>query len=79
MKKKKGYKSQGHAQLSKKARIHRVVFMLNDEEYKAMLAHFSRYKIENRSRWYRELIFTNIFRIQEEDYPTLFKESEMRG
>lgn len=79
MKKKKGRKGRGNVVLSKQPRVHRVAFMLNDEEYKALLAHFSKNKIENKSRWYREIIFKDIIRSQEENYPTLFDESEMRG
>jgi hypothetical protein len=76
MKKKKELKK---PVLPKSPRIRRISFMLNEEEYKALSAHFSKYKIENRSRWYRETIFTNVLRSLEEDYPTLFDESEMRG
>ena len=50
-------------------RVHKVTFMLNDEEHKAVKRYLSRYKIENKSRWYKTL---------EEDYPTLFNENEMR-
>jgi len=76
MKKKKGQKKTA---LPKSPRVHRVSFMLNNDEYKALLSHFSKYKIDNKSRWYREIIFTNVLRIRDEDYPTLFNESEMRG
>ena len=80
MKKKKGAKKGKNKKVIPKApRTHRVGFMLNDDEYKALLRHFSKYKIENRSRWYREIIFTNVLRKQEADYPTLFDENEMRG
>jgi hypothetical protein len=74
-KKKKGKKPD----LPKLPRVHRVSFMLNNDEHEALLSHFSKCKIENKSRWYRELIFTHVFRTLEENYPTLFDESEMRG
>lgn len=76
MKRKKGRRRPA---LPKSPRVHRVSFMLNDDEYKALLGHFAKYEIENKSRWYREIIFTNVLRTREEDYPTLFNESEMRG
>jgi hypothetical protein len=63
----------------KSPRVHRITFMLNNDEQKALLSHFSKYKIENKSRWYREIIFTHVLRTLEENYPTLFDESEMRG
>jgi hypothetical protein len=53
--------------------------MLNKDEHRALYNHFSKYKIENKSRWYREIIFTHVLRTLEEDYPTLFDENEMRG
>lgn len=59
-------------------RIHRVAFMLNEEEYKAVNRYLSRYKIGNKSHWYRSTLLTHILKTLEEDYPTLFKENEMR-
>lgn len=54
-------------------RVHKVTFMLNDEEHKAVKRYLSRYKIENKSRWYRETILSHILKTLEEDYPTLLK------
>ncbi|WP_106831811.1 hypothetical protein [Parabacteroides pacaensis] len=59
-------------------RVHPVVFRLNDEELKAVERYLARYRIENRSRWYRETIMTHVLKMLEEDYPTLFNENEMR-
>jgi len=59
-------------------RVHKVSFMLNEDEHKAISRYLSRYKIENKSRWYRETILTHVIRTLEEDYPTLFNEHEMR-
>lgn len=59
-------------------RVHKVTFMLNDEEQKAVDRYLARYNIENKSRWYRETILSHILKTLEEDYPTLFKETEMR-
>lgn len=40
-------------------RVHKVTFMLNDEEHKAVKRYLSRYKIENKSRWYRDDPFSH--------------------
>lgn len=59
-------------------RVHKVTFMLNEEEQKAVTRYLERYKISNKSRWYRETIMSHILKVMEEDYPTLFNENEMR-
>ncbi|MDR1330967.1 MAG: hypothetical protein LBK07_02585 [Tannerella sp.] len=63
---------------SKSTRAHRVSFLMNDEEYQAVVRHLSRYKITNRSNWYRKIILTHVVKVMEDDYPTLFNENEMR-
>lgn len=55
-----------------------VTFSLNDKEYALINAYIKKYKIENRSRWFRETIISFILRNLEQDYPTLFDENEMR-
>ena len=52
--------------------------MLNDDEYKTVQRYLDKYRIANKSRWYRETILSLIMRTLEEDYPTLFNENEMR-
>jgi hypothetical protein len=59
-------------------REHRVAFMLNDTEYNAIERYLRKYKIMNKSNWYRRTILSHIWRVMEEDYPTLFNENEMR-
>ena len=59
-------------------REHRIAFLLNDLEYKAIESHLKKYKIKNKSKWYRNTILAYIWKIMEEDYPTLFNENEMR-
>ncbi|MDO4755837.1 MAG: hypothetical protein Q4A54_05805 [Parabacteroides sp.] len=59
-------------------RVHKVTFMLNNEELKTVERYLAKYKIANKSRWYRETILSHILKTLEEDYPTLFKETEMR-
>ncbi|MDR1980960.1 MAG: hypothetical protein LBQ39_04965 [Tannerellaceae bacterium] len=62
----------------KQPRVHKVSFMLNDEEYKAVAHYLSKYKINNKSHWLRETILTHILKMLDKDYPTLFNEHEMR-
>lgn len=62
----------------KNTRKHRVSFMMNDEEYNVVERHVAKYKITNKSNWYRTTILTHVLKIMEEDYPTLFNENEMR-
>ncbi len=59
-------------------RVHKITFMLNDEEQKAVDRYLARYRIDNKSRWYRETILSHVLKIMDEDYPTLFPENEMR-
>ncbi|MDR2495525.1 MAG: hypothetical protein LBD21_00125 [Tannerellaceae bacterium] len=59
-------------------RIHRVSLMLNEEEHKAIACYLKKYKILNKSRWYREIILQHVIKTLVDDYPTLFKENEMR-
>lgn len=59
-------------------RTHKVTFMLNDDEHKTVQRYLGKYRITNKSRWYRETILSHIMRTLEEDYPTLFNENEMR-
>ena len=59
-------------------RVHPVTFKLNDEEQKMVCRYLSKYKIANKSRWYRETIMSHILKTLEEDYPTLVAENEMR-
>ena len=59
-------------------REHRIAFMLNDTEYNAIERYLRKYKITNKSNWYRSTILAHVWKIMEEDYPTLFNENEMR-
>jgi hypothetical protein len=59
-------------------RKHRIAFMLNDLEHKAIERHLRKYKITNKSHWYRSTILAHIWKMMGEDYPTLFNENEMR-
>lgn len=59
-------------------RKHRVAFMLNKAEHDAIACYLRKYKITNKSNWYRTTILRHIWGIMEKDYPTLFNENEMR-
>ena len=59
-------------------REHRVTFWLNDTEHKAITRHLQKYKIQNRSNWYRRTILAHIWQKLGEDLPMLFPEDEMR-
>jgi hypothetical protein len=59
-------------------RSRRVVFMLNEAEYNAIERYLRKYKITDRPNWYRSTILAHVWKMMEEDYPTLFNENEMR-
>lgn len=61
-----------------KPRTKKAEFMLNDEEYDLINFYLRKYKISNRSRWFRETILNHILKNMDQDYPTLFEENEMR-
>lgn len=61
-----------------KTRTQRAGFMLNDEEYSLVCFYLKKYKISNRSRWFRETIISHILKSLDRDHPTLFNENEMR-
>jgi hypothetical protein len=63
---------------SEKKRQHRAAFMLNDTEHSIIEQYLQKYKITNRSGWYRRTILSHVWKVMEEDYPTLFNENEMR-
>jgi hypothetical protein len=59
-------------------RTKQVSFLLNDEEYKLISQYLKKYKISNKSRWFRETVMTHVLKSLDQDYPTLFGENEMR-
>ncbi|MDR1357610.1 MAG: hypothetical protein LBJ58_08080 [Tannerellaceae bacterium] len=71
-------KKVGMTNENRQLRTRNVAFKLNDNEYGAVMRYLDKYKITNRSRWCRETLLTHILKTLEEDYPTLFKENEMR-
>lgn len=61
-----------------KPRTKKAEFMLSDEEYELIHFYLKKYKITNRSRWFRETVLAHILKSMDQDYPTLFGENEMR-
>jgi hypothetical protein len=53
-------------------RTHRVAFLLNDEEYKAINRFVEKYQISNTSKFMRETVIRSILKRLDEDHPTLF-------
>lgn len=56
----------------KSLRRHRHIFVLNDEENRALVRYMAKYKIENKSKYIRETLMKAILRRLEQDHPTLF-------
>ena len=56
----------------KLVRKHKITFMLNDKEMQAIENYLSRYRIKNKSRFYRETIVRHILKQLEKDTPELF-------
>ena len=55
-----------------------VVCLLSEEEVQIVNRYLEIYQITNKARWLRETILAFIHENMEEDYPTLFKEHDMR-
>lgn len=55
-----------------------VTFSLNEKEFALIDAYIRKYRIENRSRWFRETVISFVLKNLDQDYPTLFDENEMR-
>ena len=59
-------------------RTQRIVCLMSEEEMRFVDRYLEKYKITNKSRWFRETVLTFIHRKLQEDYPTLFAEHDMR-
>ena len=59
-------------------RSRRMVCLMSEEEMRFVDRYLEKYKITNKSRWFRETVLTFIHRKLQEDYPTLFAEYDMR-
>lgn len=56
----------------KLVRKHKITFMLNDREMEAIEKYLAKYRIKNKSRFYRETIVRHILKQMEQDTPELF-------
>lgn len=59
-------------------RSKKAEFTLSEEEFELINFYLKKYKISNRSRWFRETIINHVLKNMDMDYPTLFEENEMR-
>lgn len=60
------------------SRKQRMVCLMSEEEVQIVDRYLEKYQITNKARWLRETILSFIHQNMEEDYPTLFKEHDMR-
>lgn len=60
-------------------RKHRISFLLNEEESKALRKFCDDYGVKNKSQFIRESLFSKVINKFEMDYPTLFDETVMDG
>ena len=59
-------------------RKRRMVCLMSEEEVQIVDRYLETYQIKNKARWLRETILAFIHQNMEDDYPTLFKEHDMR-
>ena len=60
-------------------RKQRMVCLMSEEEVQIVDRYLEKYQIKNKARWLREIVLSYIHQqILDEDYPTLFKEHDMR-
>lgn len=62
-----------HKKDDKLRRIKRTSILFNKREQEAINLYCEKYKINNRSKFMREAIMTEILKRFDEDYPTLFE------
>jgi len=70
--------SRGKYANEKLKRQQRIVCLMSEDEMKIVDRYLERYKITNKSRWFRETVLGFIHKNMEDDYPTLFGEHDMR-
>lgn len=59
-------------------RKQRLVCLMSEEEVQIVDRYLEKYQIKNKARWFREIVLSFVHQNMEEDYPTLFKEHDMR-
>lgn len=58
-------------------RKHALTAMLNEKEYSTVMKYCNRYKIHNKAKMIREMVFGSIMKDYLKDYPTLFDKQVM--
>lgn len=66
------------SEIKKMTRNKRLTISLNEKEFRVIERFCEKYRIQNRTKFYRETIIKAILRKFEEDSPSLFDETEMR-
>jgi hypothetical protein len=56
----------------KSKRLHKHTISFNEKEFKVIGQFIDKYKIENKTKFFRESIIATILQKVEEDHPTLF-------
>jgi hypothetical protein len=56
----------------KPRRLHKHTLSFNEKEFRVIGQFVSKYKIKNKSKFFREAIITAILQKAEEDHPRLF-------
>lgn len=56
----------------KSKRLHKQTISFNEKEFKVIVQFIDKYKIKNKSKFFRESIIATILQKLEDDYPTLF-------
>ncbi|MDR1129835.1 MAG: hypothetical protein LBK96_02515 [Prevotellaceae bacterium] len=56
----------------KPRRLHKHTVSFNEKEFRVIGQFVSKYKIKNKSKFFREAIIATILQKAEEDYPRLF-------
>lgn len=58
-------------------RVNRQAILFNERELKAIEHYCSRFKVNNRSKFMREAIISEVLKKFEENYPTLWEDQQL--
>jgi len=67
-------KKQNNKKDNKLKRVHRKSILFNERELQAMDYYCEKYKIQNKSKFMREVIITSVLKKFDDDYPSLFED-----
>ncbi len=59
-------------------RVNRQAIMFNEREMNAINHYCDRFKINNKSKFMREAIITEVLKKFEENHPTLWEDTQLR-